>query len=89
MKVSSLIDCHHPPMPALDGVPQRLLYDDMKTVVLECEVDGSGNTASTQSFLTKPGPVASSSNAAAPIVPEPKARSIASTQICATRSTFP
>ena len=42
MKVSTLIDCHQKAFMALGGVPRRILYDNMKTVVLERDVDGPG-----------------------------------------------
>ena len=42
MKVSTLIDCHQNAFVALCGVPRRILYDNMKTVVLERDVDGPG-----------------------------------------------
>lgn len=42
MKVGTLIDCHQKAFIALGGVPKRLLFDNMKTVVLERDVDGPG-----------------------------------------------
>ena len=42
MKVGTLIDCHQKAFVALGGVPRRILYDNMKTVVLERDVDGPG-----------------------------------------------
>lgn len=42
MKVETLIDCHQKAFAALGGVPRRILYDNMKTVVLERDVDGPG-----------------------------------------------
>ena len=42
MKVSALIDCHQKAFAALGGVPRRILYDNMKTVVLERDIDGPG-----------------------------------------------
>jgi hypothetical protein len=42
MKVGTLIDCHQKAFVALGGVPRCLLYDNMKTVVLERDVDGPG-----------------------------------------------
>lgn len=42
MKVGTLIDCHQRAFVALGGVPKRILYDNMKTVVLERDVDGPG-----------------------------------------------
>lgn len=42
MKVDTLIDCHQKAFAALGGVPRRILYDNMKTVVLERDVDGPG-----------------------------------------------
>ena len=40
MKVATLIDCHQQAFEALGGVARRLLYDNLKTVVLEHDVDG-------------------------------------------------
>ena len=42
MKVETLIDCHQKAFAALGGVSRRILYDNMKTVVLERDVDGPG-----------------------------------------------
>lgn len=42
MKVGTLIDCHQKTFIAFGGVPRRILYDNMKTVVLERDVDGPG-----------------------------------------------
>jgi transposase len=42
MKVDTLIDCHQHAFVVLGGVPRRILYDNMKTVVLERDVDGPG-----------------------------------------------
>lgn len=42
MKVETLIECHQKAFAALGGVPRRILYDNMKTVVLERDVDGPG-----------------------------------------------
>ena len=42
MKVVTLIDCHQNAFIALGGVTRRILYDNMKTVVLERDTDGPG-----------------------------------------------
>jgi transposase len=42
MQVTTLIDCHQKAFAALGGVPRSLLYDNMKTVVIERDVDGEG-----------------------------------------------
>ncbi len=42
MKITTLIDCHQKAFAALGGVPRCILYDNMKTVVLERDVDGPG-----------------------------------------------
>jgi transposase len=42
MQVTTLIDCHQKAFVALGGVPRTLLYDNMKTVVIERDVDGEG-----------------------------------------------
>ncbi|MCM8661732.1 IS21 family transposase [Accumulibacter sp.] len=42
MRVDTLIECHQQAFVALGGVPRRLLYDNMKTIVLERDVGGPG-----------------------------------------------
>jgi len=42
MKVETLIACHQHTFEAFDGVSQRILYDNMKTVVLERDASGEG-----------------------------------------------
>lgn len=51
MKVGTLIDCHQRAFQALGGVAKRLLYDNMKTVVLERDVDGIGEHRYHAGFL--------------------------------------
>ena len=41
MKVQTLIECHQHAFEALAGVPKRILYDNMKTVVLERDCEAS------------------------------------------------
>ena len=42
MKVETLIACHQHAFETFGGVPQRVLYDNMKTVVLERDASGRG-----------------------------------------------
>jgi transposase len=42
MKVTTLIGCHERSFAAFGGVVRQVLYDNMKTVVLERDVDGEG-----------------------------------------------
>lgn len=42
MKVESLIGCHERAFAALGGVPRSILYDNMKTVILERDAHGEG-----------------------------------------------
>ncbi len=42
MKVITLIAYHHNAFASLGGVARRMFYDNMKTVVLERDVDGAG-----------------------------------------------
>ena len=42
MKVHTLIACHQGAFEFFGGVPKHVLYDNMKTVVLERDIDGSG-----------------------------------------------
>lgn len=51
MKVGTLIDCHQKAFAALGGVPRRILYDNMKTVVLDRDVDGPGEHRFHAGFL--------------------------------------
>lgn len=51
MKVETLIDCHQKAFLSLGGVPRRILYDNMKTVVLERDVDGPGEHRYHAGFL--------------------------------------
>lgn len=51
MQVGTLIDCHQKVFVAMGGTPRRILYDNMKTVVLERDVDGPGEHRYHAGFL--------------------------------------
>lgn len=51
MQVETLIDCHQRAFAALGGIPRRVLYDNMKTVVLERDVQGPGEHRYHAGFL--------------------------------------
>jgi transposase len=51
MKVGTLIECHQKAFVALGGAPRRILYDNMKTVVFERDVDGVGEHRYHPGFL--------------------------------------
>lgn len=51
MKVETLIRCHQHAFEALGGVPKRILYDNMKTVVLERDTYGEGQHRYHAGFL--------------------------------------
>ena len=51
MKVETLISCHERAFVAFGGVPRRILYDNMKTVVLERDVYGEGEHRYHAGFL--------------------------------------
>jgi transposase len=51
MKVETLIECHQRVFTELGGVPRRLLYDNMKTVVLDRDVGGPGEHRYHAGFL--------------------------------------
>jgi transposase len=51
MKVGTLIECHQNAFADFGGVPKRILYDNMKTVVLERDVDGPGEHRYHAGFL--------------------------------------
>ena len=42
MKVATLIACHQHAFDAFGGIPKRILYDNMKTVVIERDACGAG-----------------------------------------------
>jgi transposase len=51
MKVETLIGCHQNAFEAMGGVTQRILYDNMKTVVLERDTYGEGQHQYHAGFL--------------------------------------
>ena len=51
MKVETLIECHHHAFEYFGGVPQRALYDNMKTVVLERDASGESQHRLHAGFL--------------------------------------
>ena len=51
MKVQTLIACHERAFEAFGGVPKRVLYDNMKTVVLERDSHGEGHHRYHAAFL--------------------------------------
>jgi transposase len=55
MKVGTLIGCHERAFAAFGGVPHRVLYDNMKTVVLERDVYGEGQHRYHAGFLDYAG----------------------------------
>lgn len=51
MKVATLIGCHERAFAAFGGVPRKILYDNMKTVVIERDVYGEGQHRYHTGFL--------------------------------------
>lgn len=51
MKVATLIECHERTFAAFGGVTRRILYDNMKTVVLERDASGQGQHRYHPTFL--------------------------------------
>jgi transposase len=51
MKVQTLVACHERAFEAFGGVPKRVLYDNMKTVVLERDGHGEGQHRYHAAFL--------------------------------------
>lgn len=51
MKVQTLVGCHERAFKAFGGVPKRVLYDNMKTVVLERDSHGEGQHRYHAGFL--------------------------------------
>lgn len=88
MKVGTLIDCHQKAFAAMGGVPRRILYDNMKTVVLERDVDGPGEHRYHAGFLDYARHADSSSSCAVPIGRVPKARWNASMVTCVAPSMY-
>jgi hypothetical protein len=55
MKVATLISCHERAFVAFGGVPRKILYDNMKTVVLERDAYGEGQHRFHAGFLDYAG----------------------------------
>lgn len=55
MKVATLIGCHERAFAAFGGIPRRVLYDNMKTVVLERDAYGDGQHRYHAGFLDYAG----------------------------------
>lgn len=55
MKVQTLIECHERCFEAFGGVPRKILYDNMKTVVLERDSYGQGQHRYHAGFLDYAG----------------------------------
>jgi transposase len=51
MQVETLIECHQNAFNQFGGVPQKVLYDNMKTIVLERDVHGDGQHRYHAGFL--------------------------------------
>ena len=51
MKVETLIACHQRAFEAFGGIPKRVLYDNMKTVVIERDASGEGEHRFHAGFL--------------------------------------
>ncbi|MBP1208357.1 hypothetical protein JOD97_006449 [Duganella sp. 1411] len=51
MKVATLIGCHERAFAAFGGMPRKVLYDNMKTVVIERDVYGEGQHRYHAGFL--------------------------------------
>lgn len=51
MKIETLIECHNHTFDHFGGIPQRILYDNMKTVVLERDTNGPGEHRYHAAFL--------------------------------------
>lgn len=51
MKIETLIECHSHAFDHFGGIPRRILYDNMKTVVLERDANGPGEHRYHAAFL--------------------------------------
>ena len=87
MRVQTLIACHHHAFEYFGGVTRRVLYDNMKTVVIERDASGEGEHASTPGFSIMHVTAVSSSSCAGRIKPGPRARLSALMAICDARFT--
>jgi len=88
-RAETLIACHHALFETLQGVPREILYDNAKTIVDKRDAFGEGYHAGIQGSSTSRSATASCHACVGPTVPEPRARSNASTGICAATSTCP
>ena len=66
-RIETLIRCHENAFAAFGGVPREVLFDNMKTVVLERDAYGAAGTVSIPAFSTMPAMPASCRGCAAPI----------------------
>ena len=75
MKVQTLVACHEHAFGAFDGVPKRVLYDNMKTVVLEnVTAMAKACTATMPGFWTMRATAGLSSSCASRTAPRQKAK---------------
>ena len=86
-KIETLLACHERAFEYFGGVPKQVLYDNMKTVVIERDGYGEGNTSSTRWSSISPSTGALFPSFVSPIAPVRRARWSASIAICAAPST--
>ena len=86
MKVETLIACHQHAFEAFGGIPKRVLYDNMKTVVIERDATGGNAHQFHAGFLDYARHCGFVIKLCRPTGQRPRARSNASTAICAARS---
>ena len=85
MKATTLIACHEHAFTALGGVPRHVLYDNMKTVILERDAYGEGEHRYHAGFLDFAHHCGFVIKVCRPYAPRPRARSSALMAICAAR----
>jgi transposase len=87
-RVETLIEAHEHAFLAFSGVPHEVLYDNMRTVVVERHGYGAVDTAFIPAFSTSPATVGSGPGCARRIGRRPRARWSGSSGICGRASTF-
>ncbi len=73
-RLETLLSCHEHAFLALGGVPEEVLYDNMRTVVLERDRTGAGGTGSTRGSSTLRGIAGSGRGCASPTERPPRVR---------------
>jgi transposase len=87
-RVETLIEAHENAFMAFGGVPQEVLYDNMRTVVIHHTATAAADTGFILGFSTSPGIAGLGFGCARHIARRPRARWSGSSAICERASTF-